>query len=224
MICLFDIDGTLIETGGAGRAALETAFQAEFSVELSHRVDLRGRTDRGIGGELFERHGIEDSSANWRLLRDAYVALLPAMLRERRGRVLPGVVELVEQLAAAGVVDVGLLTGNVREGARIKLGHFDLERRISWFGGFGDELPCRNLVAAAALRSAAEHLGRGVSPDEIWIVGDTPRDIECARSIGARSAAVATGEYSPAELAEHRPDLLLETLGDAAELLAALGA
>ena len=210
-VFLFDIDGTLIESGGAGRDALDLAMQLEFGVTVEEPVDLHGRTDRGIGHELLQRHGLPDTDENWRRLRQRYVGLLPQTLRRRVGRVLPGVAELLESLGEANAA-LGLLTGNMRAGAEIKLQHFCLAERLTWFGGFGDRHASRDRVAADAVEDAESHLGRPVDVERIWIVGDTPRDIQCARAVGANVAAVATGGFDADELSEHGPDMILQSL------------
>lgn len=120
-VFLFDIDGTLVTTGGAGKAALDGAFSAEFAIATPHDVAVSGRTDRGIASNLFELHGIPDTEENWQRFRSAYLARLPLELPQRTGSVLPGVASLLELLRARTDSAVGLLTGNVSEGARIKL-------------------------------------------------------------------------------------------------------
>ena len=215
-VYLFDIDGTLIVSGGAGRAALAEAMEAAFDVPLQHDVDLHGRTDRWIGKQLLESHGMANSESNWRQLLEQYLQLLPQKLAERSGRVLPGVRPLLEALGADEQSAVGLLTGNARRGADIKLAHFEIDTLVnsSCFGGFGDTRDDRNRLAADALSSASQFVGKPVHPNDVWVIGDTPRDIDCARAIGARAAAVATGGYTMDELAAGNPDLLLQDLSD----------
>jgi phosphoglycolate phosphatase-like HAD superfamily hydrolase len=210
---LFDIDGTLINTGGAGGTALIEAFREDFGVANPANVPFSGRTDRGIGTNLFEQHGIDDSPENWRRLRDGYLARLPIHLPQRNGRVLDGVLRLLERLQTREAIGVGLLTGNLRDGARIKLSYFGLFEHFK-FGGFGDEHRDRNGVAGAALAEAEQHANGTFDPGRVWVIGDTPLDIHCARTIGARVLAVATGLHPVAELADLRPDLLLENLCD----------
>ncbi|MFW6125019.1 MAG: HAD family hydrolase, partial [Pirellulales bacterium] len=138
-VCLFDIDGTLIKSGGAGRAAMEAALRCAFGVsEPIDDVPFTGRTDRAITHDLFRRHGITESPENWQRFLRAYVEQLPETLPRYRGQVLPGIAALLEQLAERRDVAVGLLTGNVRAGARLKLGHYGLAHHFR-FGGFGDE-------------------------------------------------------------------------------------
>jgi phosphoglycolate phosphatase-like HAD superfamily hydrolase len=219
-VCLFDIDGTLIASGGAGKAALEAALADEFGItQLIEKLQLSGRTDRAIVADLFRMHVIDDTPGNRERLVAAYLRHLPASLRRCSGRVLPGIAPLLQQLAGRGDVAVGLLTGNLRAGARVKLGHFGLFDYFA-FGGYGDDHLDRDDVARAALAEVRRRLNGTVDLGRLWVVGDTPLDIACARAIGARVAAVATGWHSREELAGHAPDLLLPDLADPTPLLA----
>lgn len=213
-VCLFDIDGTLINTGGAGGAALKAALRSAFDVEQpTDTVTLAGRTDRGITGDLFRFHAIEDSPENWQRFRAAYLGHLPALLAERRGIVLPGIPGLLQSLTSRADVLVGLLTGNTRDGAQIKLAHFGLDRFFE-FGGFGDRHVQRDDVARDALEAVERRLARTVDPNCVWVIGDTPSDIGCARAIGARAVAVATGMHTTAELNAAAPDHLVADFAD----------
>jgi phosphoglycolate phosphatase len=218
-VCLFDIDGTLIASGGAGKAALEAALASEFGIaQLIEKVHLSGRTDRAITMDLFRLHVIEDTPENWHRLITAYLHHLPRCLATHNGRVLPGIAELLERLRSRADVAVGLLTGNVRAGARVKLGHFGLDDYFA-FGGFGDAHLDRDDVAREALAEVQRHHNGAVRPERIWVIGDTPLDVRCARAIGAKAVAVATGWHSRDELSEHEPDLLLSDLSDPLSLL-----
>jgi phosphoglycolate phosphatase-like HAD superfamily hydrolase len=218
-VCLFDIDGTLILSGGAGKAALEAALASEFGItRLIDKLDLSGRTDRAITQDLFRLHVIEDTPENWRRLVAAYLHHLPRCLATHNGRVLPGIAELLVRLSEREDVAVGLLTGNIRAGARVKLGHFGLYDYFA-FGGFGDDHLDRDDVAREALAEVQRRHDGAVRPERIWVVGDTPLDVRCARAIGARAVAVATGWHSRDELAGHGPDLLLNDLSDPLPLL-----
>jgi len=221
--CLFDIDGTLVLTGGAGQVAFAETFAAEFGVEqMTTDISFAGRSDRAIALDLLSAHGIEPSDANWRQFRDSYLPRLDAALERCDGEVLPGVVEVIDQLHRRGDVLVGLLTGNVEQAAEKKLGYYNLWSHFA-FGGFGDHHTDRNDIAAVALAAARkQYRGNGAAAGEetIVVIGDTPNDIKCARSIGARAVAVPTG-HTPAEvLAPHEPDLLISDLRDAQALLA----
>jgi phosphoglycolate phosphatase-like HAD superfamily hydrolase len=223
-ICLFDIDGTLIASGGAGRAALAAAFADEFGIhdDLA-RVEISGRTDRAIIRDLLHAHGIAETPESCSRLFECYLRHLPHFLRERASRILPGIAALLDVLRLREDVAIGLLTGNLRAGARVKLGHFGLFDHFA-FGGFGDHHYDRDDVAREALGEVHQHLGRPVAPEKIWVIGDTPLDVRCALAIGARAVAVATGWHSAAELEAHRPDLLLTDLSDPGPLLSQLPA
>jgi phosphoglycolate phosphatase-like HAD superfamily hydrolase len=216
-VFLFDIDGTLVTSGGAGKAAMEAALRSEFHPDAStDGVPFSGRTDRAITRDLFDRHAIDHSPHNCRRFFDAYLANLPACLASHPGRILPGIASLLQKLAEHDGVWMGLLTGNIREGARIKLSHFQLFHHFG-FGGYGDDHFHRDDVAREALKEV--HSRKQVHPERIWVIGDTPLDVQCARAIGARCAAVATGWHPLEELADAKPDLLLTDLADPAPLL-----
>ena len=221
-ICLFDIDGTLIDTGGAGTAAIFSTVLEQFGVDpLEGHVSVAGRSDRMIVRELFLLHGIEDSIANWNRFVTTYVQALRANLARRNGRVLPGVTELLERLRQRSDVALGLLTGNLEEGARLKLEYFGILHHFA-FGGFGDHHLDRNDIARDALAAARTHLDGTASVENVWVLGDTPNDILCARVIGARAVSVATGTYSFDQLQAGKPDLLLDDLSDPGPVLALL--
>src|SRR5262245_23372009 len=127
IVCLFDIDGTLIASGGAGKLALERALTDVFGGERTiEKLSLSGRTDRAIGQDLLREHGLDASDENLERLFDAYLRNLPACLESLQGKVLPGIAELLFRLSSREDVLVGLLTGNIRRGARVKLGHFGI--------------------------------------------------------------------------------------------------
>ncbi len=217
-VLLFDIDGTLINSGGAGSAAMADAFVALFGVDSPHDVPVHGQTDRGIAGSLFKAHGIEDSQQHWDRLREAYVTKLAENLPRTSGFVLDGVITILGQLAERDDVAVGLLTGNVLAGARVKLEFFKLMHHFA-FGGYGDHHHDRNDVARQALGEARRHLNGQVHPERTWVIGDTPNDVRCARAIGARVAAVSTGNYASNELAAAKPDVLLHSMADSRPIL-----
>jgi phosphoglycolate phosphatase-like HAD superfamily hydrolase len=219
-ICLFDIDGTLLSSGGAGKAAMEAALEAEFAVTRSSGgVPFSGRTDRAITQDLFHFHGIQWSVANWERFLAAYLDHLPGCLANHQGQVLPGIAKLLEDIRGRDRFALGLLTGNVRDGARLKLGHYGLFDYFA-FGGFGDHHMDRDDVAQEALAVIHSQFNGSSDIRSIWVIGDTPLDIRCARAIGAQAIAVATGTHSLDELAAERPDLLVPDFSDAAPLLA----
>ena len=213
-IILFDIDGTLIRSGGAGKDAMEGALRTAFGLtEIKDEVPYSGRTDIAIARDLLRVHGLEQTLANRTKLQEAYLANLPLSLGAGSGLVLPGVNDLLAALRDREDVVLGLLTGNIRVGARVKLGHFGLWDYFTC-GGFGDEHFDRDDVARMALREVQTHVGREVDPAEVWVIGDTPLDVQCARAIGAKVVAVATGWHPVEELAACRPDRVFADLSD----------
>ena len=217
-VLFFDIDGTLINTGGSGMESLRLAFIELFDCPPPDNVPAAGRTDRGIVSDLFRGRRVPDSEENWTRFRAAYLRHLREQLPLRPGLVLPGVGGLLEGLAARRHVALGLLTGNIAEAAWLKLKHFGLDHHFA-FGGYGERSPERNAVAEDALAAAHRALNGAVLADRVWVIGDTPMDVQCARHIGAHALAVATGMYGRAELARAAPDLLLDDLRQAEDFL-----
>ena len=215
-VWLFDIDGTLIHSGGAGETAAVRTVASLFQVDETHgETHFAGRTDRAIMWDIFRFHQIEQNEANWDRFQAAYVTELQNQLQQRPGGVLPGVVPLIEAIQQQFDRPIGLLTGNTEAAAWIKLKHFAIDH-LFHFGGFGDQHCDRNDVAQSAMKNAARQLQQEVTPEQIWVVGDTPNDIRCARAIGANVIAVATGNFSFQQLAEHQPDLVIHDLTDPA--------
>jgi phosphoglycolate phosphatase-like HAD superfamily hydrolase len=220
-ILLFDIDGTLVNTGGAGGAALRTAFRDTFHVDDAGKVAFSGRTDRAIVRSFFDLHGMESTDENWCRVRDAYLQRLPHFMPRHQGHVLPGVRELLDALRHREDTVLGLLTGNLRDGAQIKLEFYNIDHYFA-FGGFGDEHYERDEVARDALNAALDHVNGHASPHHVWVIGDTPLDVACARVIGANVLAVTTGIHPREELLPSRPDVLLDSLVDTSEVLGIL--
>lgn len=221
-VLLFDIDGTLIDAGGAGQAAMEQAVAQVFGeTRPVTGIPTAGRTDRAIGRDLFDYYSIPATDANWSQYLQSYFSLLPASLQERDGCILPGVQSLVERLSGQSDVFLGLLTGNFAEGARLKLQHYGLHHHFR-MGGFGDDHLDRDDVARQAFAELKAHLAE-VDPSDIWVVGDTPSDVKCGRAIGANTVAVATGMFDLDQLDATRPDVLLPDLTQAEAWLSELG-
>ena len=213
-IIFFDIDGTLLRTGGAGQLAMERALTEEFRIDQAFDgVTTAGRTDRGIANEIFARYGLNDSETERERFRQAYLERLPGSLHDSPGLLLPGVRELLDELAAMSGVVLSLLTGNYADGAWVKLKHYQLDQYFA-FGGFGDHHADRDDVARNAATAARNHLGDGLDFSRACVVGDTPADIRCARAIGSRVAAVATGVFSRDELEPHDPDHLFDDFSE----------
>ncbi len=205
-LVLFDIDGTLISTGGAGMTAFERTFALEFGVRNAAReINFAGRTDTGILQDFFRNHAVEPSEENFQRFFHTYVHWLDYQLQTVSGRILPGVINLLRELKClARRPALGLLTGNLRLGAQIKLRHFNLWDHFE-IGAFGCEHSDRNEIAKIALKRGRKSIHRRMKGEEILVIGDTTRDIDCANAIGARCLAVATGGDSLAELRRHNP-------------------
>ena len=213
-LLLWDIDGTLIASGGAGMRALRVALNGVFSMDGPlDDIDFAGRTDLWIMRRIFAKFGVAATEENFTRCFDAYVAALPAEMANPSARVLPGVPTLLAAVAARPDVAQGLLTGNMRRGAAVKLGHHGLWNYFP-FGAFADDGELRNDLGPHALRRAREHTGADFTPARVWVIGDTPHDIACARAIGARALAVATGSQNVSDLASHAPDAVLADLAD----------
>jgi phosphoglycolate phosphatase-like HAD superfamily hydrolase len=214
-LVLFDIDGTLIHTQRAGVMAFGRTFESVFGIaRASEGIRFAGRTDTGILREMCVRHGIPPTPENFRRFFDTFVHWLEEMLHETNGGILPGVGRFLAELRALPQPPtVGLLTGNIRLGAELKLRRFDLWGQFV-MGAFGDEHEDRNQLAILAHRRGSQRVGRPLRGEEILVIGDTPHDIACANAIGARCLAVATGGATFEELARHRPRWTVRDLSE----------
>lgn len=219
-LVLWDIDGTLIVSHGAGFRAMARAFEKHHGVPAAlDAIDWAGRTDTWITGELFRRNGLPDNPQAWHAFLETYLELLPGELsRLPHGQVLPGVLELLETLHRRADIAQGLLTGNLRSGAELKLTHFKVWHYFE-FGAFADDSPMRNELGPHALRRARERHNIDFAPENTFIIGDTPHDIECGKVIGARTIAVATGKYPLDELATHQPTAAFRDFSDTGAFL-----
>jgi phosphoglycolate phosphatase len=216
-LVLFDIDGTLVLTGGAGLRAMNKALQEVFGHEDGLQgIALAGRTDWAILADAVARVGKPLDHDLLGRLRRAYIQNL-AIEIEHPGRgpkaVMPGVRELLDDLRARDDVFVGLLTGNFEEGARIKLGHFDLWKYFAC-GAYGGDAADRNALVPFAVQRARACGLPEIAPRDVIVVGDTPHDVSCAEAAGAIAVAVATGGHSVEQLAQTGADLVLQDLGD----------
>ncbi|HVJ46992.1 MAG TPA: HAD family hydrolase [Luteolibacter sp.] len=221
MLYLFDIDGTLVDTGGAGMKALQEASVEIFGHE-GPSLDLAGATDLGIVAQIHSHFEIEPTPERIEAYFKAYLARLDWNLANGGfpAKVFDGVVEILAALSDRPGVTLGLLTGNTAEGAATKVRHFGLSAYFP-FGAYGCDHADRNQLGPIALERAAAHASRRFSPGETWVIGDTPKDIACAKAIGARCLAVATGRYTVAELENAGADVTVESLNDALHHLVA---
>jgi phosphoglycolate phosphatase-like HAD superfamily hydrolase len=235
-LVLFDIDGTLVLTGGAGIRAMNRA--CEELVGHPHALEgipVAGRTDRIILTDVVKRTGHSMDDGLLEQLRDRYIACLRAEI-EHPGRlqsfeslgprsgikaVMPGIRKLLDILNQRGDVLLGLLTGNFQEGARIKLEHFDLWRYFPC-GAFGDDSADRNDLVPFAVERARLCGLDTIEPSRIFVVGDTPHDVACARAVGAVPIGVATGGFTSDQLRESGADIVYENLADSAAFLKVL--
>jgi len=221
-LLLFDIDGTLITSGGAGEAALKDAMRSRFDVEEDlNGIILAGATDARIARELLQKHSIAVSPENVAALLETYLGHLNERIGRHDGKLLPGILPLLNSLSERTDAVLALLTGNVSRGAEIKLTHYGVWDFFE-FGAFADDHHDRNELGKFARERALERHGEEFPPSQIYVIGDTPKDIECGRAIGAFTVAIATGHYSSAELRDHAPDFLFEDLSDTERVVALL--
>lgn len=214
LLLLWDIDGTLIRSGGAGERALVRAVRDVEKVDFDLReVDWAGRTDRQIAEMILDRLG---RPATWEAaaaIIDAYLDHLPGEMHAKGGIILPGIASILEYVDGSQRFTQGLLTGNMERSAKTKLDYYHLSRYFV-FGAFADDAIHRNDLGPHALRKAAEHHGIRFAGHQTCVIGDTPHDIACGKAIGARTLAVATGKYTEASLREHKPTAVFTDLSD----------
>ncbi|HEX7020647.1 MAG TPA: HAD family hydrolase [Gemmatimonadaceae bacterium] len=225
-LVLFDIDGTILHGGGAGRRAINRALVEVFGSAgpADHRFD--GKTDPQIVRELMRRVGHGDEHIDDRMdeLLAQYLVYLEVELRDpdQGARVYPGVRELLDELHRHSEVMLGLLTGNLVDGARAKLRAVDIDPGMFRVGAYGSDHEDRPELPAIAQRRAREQLGLHVVGGDVVVIGDTPADVACGRGIGARAIAVATGHYSAEELASHGPAAVFRDLTNTEAVITAI--
>jgi phosphoglycolate phosphatase-like HAD superfamily hydrolase len=216
-LLLFDIDGTLVDTGGKGMSALKKTAIEVFGSD-GPPLDLAGSTDLGIIENLYVHFQVEPTSELTHRFFEIYHKYLEESLEANpaEGKVLDGVFELLENLAGQNA-QLGLLTGNTALGAEIKLRHYGLHHHFP-FGAYGSDRADRNLLGHIALERALAVTGKKFTPDRILIIGDTPKDIACAHAIGAKCLAVATGHFTAEQLEQAGADWVLGSLREVALL------
>jgi phosphoglycolate phosphatase-like HAD superfamily hydrolase len=225
-LVLFDIDGTLVLTGGAGVRAMARACEELIGSAASfHGIAVAGRTDWIILHDTLAAMGRDLDDRLLAQVRDRYVAhLRHEILKPGKGvhGLMPGIRDLLDDLNARDDVFLGLLTGNFEQGARIKLEHFDLWRYFRC-GAFGDDARDRNALVPFAVERAVKCGLSEPHPSRVFVVGDTPHDVACARAVGAVPIAVATGGFTVDELRGSGADIVFEDLSDREGFLRVIG-
>lgn len=222
-LLLFDIDGTLIDSGGAGIQSLKDVLQQQFGITDDLRgVEVAGKTDTGIVHQILRKMRIPVEDETTKAFLDLYLEFLAKELPLRAGRVLPGVPELLQRLRERPQNVLALLTGNLERGAKLKLSHYGIWDFFE-FGAFADDHHDRNELGPFAQRRAREKHAIDFAAAEIDVIGDTPHDIACGKAIGARTIAVATGTFSRAQLATHRPDRIIDDFSESETVIEELG-
>jgi phosphoglycolate phosphatase len=221
-LLLFDIDGTLITTGGAGYRAIKRAVEVTMGVARAlDGIPVAGRTDSIILRDAIRAISGDDLTLELRdRIRDTYMGILREEIDLVGGGpgVLPGVRPLLDRLADDPAYHVALLTGNFSQTAAIKLGYFDLWRYFAW-GAFGEDAVNRNDLLPVAIERYRERTGQDIAPADVIVIGDTPNDVEVARVGQARSVAVTTGQFDRAALLGAGADVVFHDLGDVDEVL-----
>ena len=211
---LFDIDGTIMDSGGAGIRAMDTAFMELFSIrDAFQTISMAGKTDMQILREGCELHSIDHSNGVIPEFYRIYVRYLKENMKSAGGHVKPGIREALRLLHAQGECILGLLTGNIEEGARIKLDFFGLNEYFN-IGAFGNDDEDRDRLLPIAVDKLFKRDSLKVDYRDCIVIGDTPRDVSCSKPHGAFSVAVATGPYSAATLSEAGADVVLNDLSD----------
>jgi len=205
-LLLWDIDGTLVCTDRAGERSLLILIRELYGRDLGDKLPivLQGRTDIAIARDILAYLKVPETSEEINRIRDAYLALLPKTLPAGKSRLHPGIRKALDTVHAHPEIHQGLLTGNHREGARLKLSHLGIWNYFE-FGAYADDGANRNELGPFALARAKEKLGIAFSPERVFIIGDTPHDVACGKAIGAKTIAVATGNFSVAELEACEP-------------------
>jgi phosphoglycolate phosphatase len=218
ILLLWDIDGTLISTKGCGREAIRQALLNDFGIldDLGD-LEMAGRTDLSIFEDICKRHPGHPMTPQ--SLSESYLGILPRLLKTSKGGIVhPGVRDILDWTNKHPEVHDALLTGNLKKGAFHKLEHFNLKHYFE-FGAFADDSAERNKLGPIVLERARQILERDFHIEYTWVIGDTPKDIACARALGCNVLAVATGDYSVEQLELYEPDLLMPNLGDHREVI-----
>jgi phosphoglycolate phosphatase len=219
-LLLWDIDGTLVYMDRAGERALLVAIRDLYGRDLGDHlpVKLQGRTDTSICRDLLAYLGVPTTAEEEKRFQRAYLSHMPATMPAGKARVLAGIREALDAVQAHPEIHQALLTGNLKEGARLKLSYLGLWDYFE-FGAFADDSHIRDELGPFALVRAEESLGIKFPPERVYIIGDTPHDIACGKAIGAKTIAVATGAFSVEQLSALNPTHTFADLSDTQALL-----
>ncbi len=213
-LILFDIDGTLMDSGGAGTKSMNLAFEELFSVRDGFKgINMAGKTDTQIMKEGLRKYGLNGENGNVGLFSDRYISHLRREIETPGKHLKPRIRESLELLSSMDDIFLGLLTGNIEAGARIKLGAFGLNSYFP-FGAFGNDDEDRNKLLPVAAARFRELHRQHVEYRDCIVIGDTPRDVECAKIYGAYAVAVATGPYRYDSLVASGADLVLKDMSE----------
>ena len=218
-LLLFDVDGTLVRAGDLGAAVFDVALEEVLGARPTDRVRMSGKTDPQIVREYLVEMGITETpelvDAVLRGIEGQLAAAAASGELAAGGTACPGVADLLAGLAEDPTVLCTLVTGNVRPNALVKVAAFGLDRWLDLaVGAYGSDEFDRNLLVPIALERVRTERGFEVAPEDVWVIGDTPRDLECARAAGVRCLLVATGRYSAPELTARGADVVLDDLTD----------
>jgi phosphoglycolate phosphatase-like HAD superfamily hydrolase len=223
ILLLFDIDGTLLTSGGAGVHALRLGLKDQFGIDDDlDGIEIAGRTDSAIARQVLAKHALPETAENLAAFFDGYLYHLALLLPKMQGRLLPGVLSLLAALQSRDEAVLAILTGNLARGAELKLTHYGVWHFFE-FGAYADDHHDRNQLGHFAKTRACERHGIEFPAQRIFVLGDTPHDVSCARAIGAQAVAIATGNFSREQLAAAAPDYLFDDLSEVNAVLHALG-
>jgi phosphoglycolate phosphatase-like HAD superfamily hydrolase len=213
-LLLFDIDGTLIDTGGAGSRSLNISFEELFSIKEAFKdISMAGKTDIQIMKEGMIKHQISYQDSILTKIINTYIKNLSIQMNNNNKHLKPGIKNLLQILSQKNDFAIGLLTGNIEKGARIKLEPFGLNQYFP-SGAFGSDHEDRNRLLPIAVERFTKIVKRNINFRDCIIIGDTPRDVYCAKPYGARCIAVSTGPYSYDSLIKSGADFVMKDLSD----------
>jgi len=220
-LVLFDVDGTLLVTGGAGSRAIKAALKRLIGEGFVWHPITPGLLDPQIYAELAQKNGFAQHEAGHDTYQQHYLDALQRELEIAgdQARLLPGVRGLIEQLSRREDVVIGLLTGNYRRGVEMKLAAANIPMEVFQINAFAEDGRSRDQLVRHAMSLWQRRAGRAIEPGRVFIIGDTPRDVACAKAVGCRSVAVATGWYTERQLRDEGAELVLPDFSDPAPFL-----